>query len=218
MKFVSPASLDFSNPSEWPIYYRVVFWALIAVVLFFAYGHFLRNDLLENQKDNQAKTESLLKDYKKLYQYTLDLPLYRNQANDLLRKLVESLAVLPTGTQMPSLIDNVSNLAQENNINFESFSPEKPRESGYQDPEKEKKSYVARPINFSTKTGFRNFINFGQNLSELERILQIKTVEIAFGKKNDQKLDISGQLVTYVYTTDIKPLLEGIEGLKYEEK
>lgn len=206
MNIVSPSELDVNNPGGWPLVYKVILWIVMFVAILFLYNNFVRQDLLDTQSSNQATNDKLKVEYENLYQYTIDLPIYKKQANELLGKLNSLLVFLPSGAEMPDLIDNVSELAQKNSINLSSFIPREPIKQKY---------YNIMPIDLKATTGFKSFVNFSQNISELTRVLNIENIDVSLNEKALDRVQIESQLRTYIYTQNIASLLEGIEGVEY---
>lgn len=205
MKIVSPSQLDMNNPGTWPIIYKIILWIIMLTAIVFLYNRFLRTPILEEQEQHNQKIESLKRDYANHYQYTLDLPLYQKRSEELIVRLKSLLDFLPAEAEMPDLIDSVYTTAVENEIIFQTFTPEKEVKQTY---------YNIMPIKLKTETGFVNFAKFAEKISKLERILNIADMKIEISKDNINNLVIDSQLQTYIYNQDIETLIK--EGVKDE--
>ena len=206
MKTVSPGQLDLNNPGTWPIVYKIVLWLLIVAGILFLYNRFMREPLLEQQAANTQQIENLKREYATNYQYTLDLPLYQQRSNELVSKLKSLLVYLPAQTEMPDLIDDAYTSAVENEINFQTFTPEKAVKQSY---------YDVMPIKLKAETGYVNFAKFAERIAQLERILNVADMKIEISKDNVNNLIIESQLQTYIYNQDIDALIK--EGVKDEK-
>lgn len=205
MKVVSPSQLDMNNPGTWPLVYKIILWIIMLTAIIFLYNRFLRTPVLEEQAQNNQKIESLKTDYANHYQYTLDLPLYKKRSEELIAKLKSLLDFLPAQAEMPDLIDDVYTTAVENEIIFQTFTPEKEVKQTY---------YDIMPIKLKTETGFVNFAKFAEKISKLERILNVADMKLEISKDNINNLIVDSQLQTYIYNQDIEALIK--EGVKDE--
>lgn len=206
MKMVSPAQLDMNNPGTWPIIYKVILWVIIVAAMLFLYNQFLRTPVLEEQAQKNQQIENLKREYTANYQYTLDLPLYQKRSEELITRLKSLLDLLPNSAEMPDLIDDVYTTAVENDINFQTFTPEKGVKQSY---------YDIMPIKLKVETGYVNFAKFAEKISQLERILNVADMKIAISEGNINNLIIDSQLQTYIYNQDIDTLIK--EGVKDEK-
>lgn len=206
MRIVSPSQLDMNNPGTWPIVYKVLLWLLMIAGMWFLYDRFLCTPILEEQAQNNQQIESLKREYAAHYQYTLDLPLYKQRSEELVLRLKSLLKFLPAETEMPDLIDDVYTTAVENEINFQTFTPEKEIKQNY---------YDIMPIQLKAETGYVNFAKFAEKISKLERILNVADMKIEISKDNINNLIIDSQLQTYIYNQDIETLIK--EGVKDEK-
>ncbi|MBV7434659.1 type 4a pilus biogenesis protein PilO [Cardiobacteriaceae bacterium TAE3-ERU3] len=205
MKLVKPSQLDRSNPGTWPIYYQILVWVVVAGLVWFLYNRFFREELIQTQSDNSSEIIRLQGDYRTLYQFSLDLPLYKDKKNELTDKLYSLLEFLPAETEMPNLIDETYKAAYESEINFSEFKPETSIVKQYYDIE---------PISLSTNTNFVNFAHFVESIGELPRILNVRRFDIGIASQNVDQLKISSDLETYIYNQDISKLVGETEGGK----
>lgn len=205
MKLVKPSQLDRSNPGTWPVYYQLLIWAAILGLVWFLYSRFVREEMLNTQIGNQTDITQLQNDYRTLYQYSLDLPLYKEKKAELTKKLNDLLEYLPAETEMPNLIDATYKAAYESEINFTEFRPEESIVEQYYDIE---------PISLSATTNYINFAYFVQSIGELPRILNVRRFEISVDDQNTDLLNISSDLETYIYNQDVGELIGNQEGEK----
>lgn len=203
MKFVKPSQLDRNNPGTWPLYYQILIWVVIAGFTWFLYSRFVREDIISTQESNQNEITKLHNDYRTLYQYSLDLPLYKEKRSELTEKLLSLLEFLPAETEMPNLIDETYKSAYKSEINFSKFKPEASIVKQYYDIE---------PIALSANTNFVNFSRFVQSIGELSRILNVRRFDIQISQQNPDQLSITSDLETYIYNQDISDLLGSKEG------
>lgn len=178
----------------------------MVILIAFIYTRFFRNDLIAQQQQNQSKINNLEQEYRQLYQFRLDLPLYETRKKELATKLVGLLEFLPAKTEMPSLIDEIYKAGYKSNINFSSLTPQNSVVNKY---------YNTEPISLVTSAGFSNFTSFVQYIGELPRILNIRSFDLNVDQKTLNSLNVQSKLETYIYNQDISRFVdEGGKGPK----
>lgn len=220
MKLVPLNKLDANNPGTWPIYYKVIIWILLFVAILFAFNHFKVKEMEEIENSNNASIEEKKKIYQQLYQYTLDLDIYRKRNEELLAKLDALLVYLPAQNQIASLIDDVYATASDAGINLSGFKPaDKYIPTEY---------YDIAPISLNTTTYFTNFAEFSEGLTQLKQIMNISDFNLSILKKTsrsnndyeiwaDNAITVDTQLQTYIYNGDIEKLRNGELPVKQPE-
>lgn len=202
MKIVPLSQLDANNPGTWPVYYQVILWIIMVAAMVFGYNKFFREELVIRQEQNLETTNGLKDKFEKLRQFTLDLDKYQKRNEELVVLLKSKLKNLPSDEEMPELIKQIHESALKNNIRFNLISPnENIIKQNY---------YNIKPIRLSVQTEYGNFAKFVQDISALDRILNVSdmTVKVA-GDVNT--LDIDSSLQTYIYNP-------GDKGLFLDEK
>lgn len=202
MKIVMPNQLDFKNPGGWPLIpYQILAWVFIAIAMYFLYGKFAKQEKEELIASQEQEIGNLKKEHDEKYLVTLDLKLYEKYAEDLKEIFKGLLVYLPSDLEMPNLIDNTAENARNNGIQFERFQPEGDQKDEF---------YNIKPIKLEAESGFYNTINFVQSISALDRILNIADINMEDTNDSTRKesvLDVDSQLVSYVYTGDLKKFL-----------
>ncbi|MDO4435571.1 MAG: type 4a pilus biogenesis protein PilO [Cardiobacteriaceae bacterium] len=198
MKIVPISQLDTNNPGTWPIYYQVILWAVMVLAMVFGYNKLMREEIIMQQTQNEETMNGLKDKHKKLFQETLDLPKYQQRNDELIALLKGKLKYLPSDEEMPALIKNVYDSATKNQINFNLISPnENMIKESY---------YNIKPIRLNVQTQYGNFAKFVQDISELERILNVSDMTIKLVKGDANLLDIDSSLQTYIYSPGDKAL------------
>jgi len=107
---------------------------------------------------------------------------------------------LPTGTEMPDLLDDVSNTGKKNGLDFELFKPEAEQPLDF---------YAAKPITIKAKATYHQFGSFVSGVAALPRIVTLENVTLSsagMGKDGkpvagvkSETVDIQATLQTYRY-------------------
>lgn len=218
MKFVSPAKLDINNPSSWPIYYKVIMWVLMVGLIWFAFDKMMYTKLRDEEAANNQQIQTLQEDFRRVFQYTVDLAVYRKRSEDLFTELEKLLQLMPSQKEMPQLIDSVATSASEAGLSIRGFVPGKVRPTD--------DFYDVMPIALDTATYYANFADLAARLTKLERIMNIADFSLVVAKDAggsavsgqeipDDLLRVTGELQTYIYNQDIEAMKKGdLSGVK----
>ncbi len=202
MNIVSPSQLDTNNPGTWPLIYKVILWVVVIGIMLFVYNRFVRSPILEEQAIHQQEIETLKTEYQQLYQYTLDLPKYQERSKELVGILQGLLIYLPSKENMDDLIAETYMAARKYGINVDNFTPMSNLSEEY---------YDIKPISLNTETGFSNFAQFGEQISGLDRILNISSMTLDVnGTDNNKLLKIDSEMQTYIYTSDFQKFIDEV--------
>lgn len=103
-----------------------------------------------------------------------NLPKFRKENEALKVKFKELLKLLPNTKEIPSLLTNISNLAQDCGLEILLFEPQKeiPRDF-----------YADIPVEMQVNGDYHNIGYFFDKVSKLERIVNISDISIAVSSK-----------------------------------
>jgi type IV pilus assembly protein PilO len=158
------SNLDPENMGGWPLPVKVVCWlltAIIVVVLSYQFVLSAQQDELnqEVQKEATLKTsfESKVRDAANLEAYEAQMREMSDSFNALLKQL-------PKDTEVPGLLDDISNTGQASGLNIEAIDLL---------PEKKADFYVELPINIKVTGGYHDFGSFVSGIAGLPRIVTL---------------------------------------------
>ncbi|MBB5209313.1 type IV pilus assembly protein PilO [Chiayiivirga flava] len=155
-------NLDTSNPGGWPGSVKAFFCALLAIViLFLAWWFFVKDqqDTLETAK----RTEATLKaDFEQKQQRAVNLEPLKQQLAEMELMLQQMLRQLPSKTEMPDLIVDISQTALASGIANELFQPQ---------PEIKKEFYAEKPISLRMVGTYHQFGAFVSGVASLPRVV-----------------------------------------------
>lgn len=89
------------------------------------------------------------------------------------------LRQLPTSTEMPNLLDDVSNTGKSNGLEFELFKPE---------ADKPLKDFTAKPITIKARGTYHQFGVFVSGVAALPRIVTLENATLEFVNDKDIRL------------------------------
>lgn len=195
MKLSELNELDFNNAGSWPGPVKAVF-LLIVVGMVAGAGYYLDTSGLLQELDRARATERQLRDeFAQKRRVTANLETYQAQIEELQTILDAMLKQLPTRTEMPDLLEDISNIGRTNGLTFELFRPEDERPRDF---------YAAKPIAIRARADYHQFSAFISSIAALPRIVTLEnmTIESAGGtgrEAEDTRLRIQATLQTYRY-------------------
>jgi type IV pilus assembly protein PilO len=194
-------NLDKNNVGGWPQSVKIFFTALVLVVVLLLGWYFHVSDQQDSlntlaNKENQLKQEFSTKQAKSVNLEALEQQL--NEMQDMLRQLLRQL---PSKTEMPELLTDISQTAQAAGLEPDLFQP---------GPETPKDFYAEKPITLKFTGTYHQFGTFISGVASLPRVVILTLHDVTLTPKAPTKAGAagSGQLVlqgtvkTYRYLDD----------------
>ncbi|RLV59366.1 pilus assembly protein PilP [Parashewanella curva] len=178
--------LEFENMGIWPKEVKIVFGALLAIiVLVFSY-YFVVSDEIKSLSRMQDKEQELRQSFKQKYQMASNLKLYREQLTQLEDQFSELLKMLPSQNEMPGLLDDLTFVATDaglkiNRINWEQEIP--------------KDFYLEFPIKLSVKGDYHELGTMVSSVAKLPRIVSLH--DFVIKRSSDGQLEMEILAKTY---------------------
>lgn len=161
--------LTLDNIGSWPLFLHVLCVGLtLALILFSSYALYFKYQfqLLESVRKEETglrqEFETKQSQAANLEAYKLQLVEVKNIFNKLLRKL-------PSESEVPGLLEDISKLGVTNGLEFRLFDPQ---------DEIEHEFYVELPIQMSVHGDYRQLGSFISDISSLDRIVTVHQVLI----------------------------------------
>jgi type IV pilus assembly protein PilO len=201
MKFLDDIrNLDRNNVGGWPQSVKVFFTVLLCgVVLLVGWYFFVggQQDSLQTLagKEDQLKQELSAKQAKSVNLEALQQQL--DEMQDMLRQLLRQL---PSKTEMPELLIDISQVAQSAGLESDLFQP---------GPETPKDFYAERPITLRMTGTYHQFGTFISGVASLPRVVILTLHDVSLTPKSPGKdgasggqLVLQGTVKTYRYLDD----------------
>jgi len=123
-----------------------------------------------------------------------NLSLFQNKLKDLQIKFHQALMLLPNTKEIPSLLTNISNLAQQSGLEILLFQPKE---------EIPKQFYAEIPVEMKIKGKYHDIAMFFDRVSKLPRIVNIVDLKMKAPRKIKSEeeiiLDTSFKAVTFKF-------------------
>ncbi len=195
-------NLDRNNVGGWSKPVKVFFASLIVIVILFL-GWYLH---ISNQQDEleslQRKEVTLKKEFSDKQAKAVNLPAYRKQLEDMKEMLQTMLRQLPSKTEMPDLLNDITQAALASGIETELFQP---------GPETMKDFYAEKPIALKMLGTYHQFGTFISNVASLPRVVILTMHDVSLRPTKSSggtvgatsgQLSLEGTVKTYRYLDD----------------
>lgn len=198
-KKIKIKDLDINNIGNWPQNYKVGFCVLVGLlILFLAYFLLIKGKREELQ--GLERTESDLRaEFEKEQGDAANLEPLKQQLAQMEQVLQQMLRQLPSKTEMPDLIVDISQTALSSGLANELFRP---------DAETPKEFYAEKPIALRMVGSYHQFGAFVSGVASLPRVVILTMHDISLKPKDGKSissngaLELSGTVKTYRYLDD----------------
>jgi len=130
-------NLDFNDIGNWPQKAKIVFCSLLALVIMFVAWMLLISGKREELAGLESKEVDLRAEFTKQQERAVNLAPLKQQLAQMEQVLQQMLRQLPSKTEMPDLIIDISQTALSSGLTNELFEPEQ---------EQVKEFYAEKPI------------------------------------------------------------------------
>lgn len=201
MKFVDDLrNLDRHNVGGWPKSVKLFFTGLLFVVVVLAGWYFQISNQQDDLANAETQEESLKTQFSQKQAKSANLEALEQQLADMQDMLRTLLRQLPSKTEMPELLIDISQTALAAGIETELFQP---------GPETPKDFYAEKPITLRMVGTYHQFGTFISGVASLPRVVILTLHDVSLSPKSaDKKNPGNGQLVlqgtvkTYRYLED----------------
>jgi type IV pilus assembly protein PilO len=199
-------NLDRNNVGGWPKSIKTFFAVLIIVLILLGGWWFKIRPQQEELESKQRTEETLKKEFVTKQQKVVNLPAYRKQLEDMKEMLRTMLRQLPSKTEMPDLLVDISQTALAAGIVVDLFQP---------GAEVVKEFYAEKPIQLKMLGTYHQFGTFISGVASLPRVVILTMHDVSLrpaGKaaatapggapSASGQLALEGTVKTYRYVDD----------------
>ena len=198
---MSLKELDFNNIGSWPREYRIGFCVIVGLLLFGLLWWTLTRDKGEQLKGLERTESDLRAEFETKQGRAANLEPLKLQLAQMEQQLQQMLRQLPSRTEMPDLIVDISQTALATGIQNELFQP---------GPETPKEFYAEKPIALRMVGSYHQFGAFVSGVASLPRVVIMTMHDIQLrprggdkdpraGIRPDSPLELAGTVKTYRY-------------------
>lgn len=196
-KKVELKNLDFNDIGNWPRNAKIVFCSLIALVIIFVLWMLLISGKREELQTLESQETTLRQEFTKEQERAVNLEPLKQQLAQMEQVLQQMLRQLPSKTEMPDLIIDISQTALSSGLANQLFEPEE---------EQVKEFYAEKPIKLSMVGSYHQFGAFVSGVASLPRVviltmhdINLKPADKTNGNIRAGALVLSGTVKTYRY-------------------
>ncbi|MFO1505622.1 MAG: type 4a pilus biogenesis protein PilO [Lysobacterales bacterium] len=193
-------NLDRNNIGAWPksikTFFAVIVFAIIVLLGWWVWIRGQQDDLHQAQRVEV----SLKKEFSDKQAKMVNLPEYRKQLDDMKELLRTMLRQLPSKTEMPDLLVDISQTALAAGIETDLFQP---------GPEAIKEFYAEKPIQLKMRGTYHQFGTFISGVASLPRVVILTMHNVSLkpitGKDAGAatgQLELEGTVKTYRYVDE----------------
>lgn len=187
--------LDPKNMGSWPLPLRVLVLIVVYAVVLGGGYYFLISDLVDQRGKLVQKETSLKSEFESKALQAANLDVYKQQLDQMQATFGTMLKQLPGKTELPSILQDVSQTAQVDGLKQDLFRP------GNEAP---KDFYAEKPIELQLEGGYHDFGKFVSDVAALPRIVTLHNISIkpASGNTGGDNLVVTLTAKTYRYLED----------------
>lgn len=191
-------NLDRNNIGGWSKAIKFFFAAIIVVLILFLGWYFKISSQQDELKSAEGKQVSLRKEFADKQGKVVNLEAYKKQLVDMEEMLQTMLRQLPSKTEMPDLLNNITQAALSAGIETQLFQP---------GAEVMKDFYAEKPIAIKMLGSYHQFGTFISNVASLPRVVILTMHDVSLkpiaekGAPKGQLL-LEGTVKTYRYLDD----------------
>ncbi|SFH53343.1 type 4a pilus biogenesis protein PilO [Modicisalibacter xianhensis] len=156
--------LDLREAGSWPVSLQVISCLLVFAAVFWLVQWFLVAPQAESLERARAQERELLGQYEAKAYQAANLPMMREQMDELESRMAELLQMLPTGAEVPTLIDNISDTALDNQLAIDFIRLRSPVPQEF---------YTEQPFDIRVRGDYHRIAAFLSGVAGLPRIVTL---------------------------------------------
>lgn len=161
--------LDVNNIGAWPATVRAIACFLVMVLVLVA-GYFLHlKDLQERLEQVEAEETQLKEDFASKAERAANLEAYKEQMVRLNVKFGALLQQLPSDTEVPGLLDDITRTGLASGLEFDEIKLM---------PEVAQQFYIELPIQITVAGTYHDFATFVSSVASQDRIVTMHEFEV----------------------------------------
>jgi type IV pilus assembly protein PilO len=197
--------LNFNNTGSWPREYKLGFCVIVALVIVGLAWYLFIGDKTDELTNLEKQETDLRAEFETKQGRAANLEPLKLQLAQMEQQLQQMLRQLPSKTEMPDLIVDISQTALATGLTSELFRP---------GPETPKEFYAEKPIALRMVGSYHQFGAFVSGVASLPRVVILTMHDISLqpkdrtartGIRRDIPLELAGTVKTYRYLDEEEP-------------
>ena len=181
MDFISDLrNVDFNNIGTAPLPVKVIVVVFVAALIIGAGFYFDTKSQLTELDQHEAKEVELKQTFEIKAKKAANLEEYKDQLEEMRRTFGTLLRQLPSKTEIPALIVDISQTGLASGLEISLFKP---------GGEVTKEFYAEKPIELVMKGDYHQFGLFASEVAALPRIVTLHNIRLVPGKRSRRQDD-----------------------------
>jgi|TARA_B110000967_G_scaffold57915_1_gene59353 type IV pilus assembly protein PilO len=169
LKEIDFADLDIQQIGIWPKPVKMILLVSVVIVVLLSGYFFKVKDLRQQHQTEFRKETTLLQQYETKSFQAANLDAYRQQMIELDKTFGALLKQLPKDTEVPGLLEHITEVAYGSGLSMKSISLQ---------PEKVSEFYIELPIKIDVTGDYHDFGSFVSGVAALPRIVTLHDYSI----------------------------------------
>lgn len=192
MKFSDINDIDFNNIGSAPLAVKVIVIVLVAAGIMLAGYYFDTKNQLAKYDSVKAKESELKSTFEIKVKKAANLEEHKAQLEEIRRTFGSLLRQLPSKTEIPALIVDISQTALASGLEIKLFKPGR---------EIEKEFYAEKPISLVMNGDYHQLATFASEIAALPRIVTLHNINLT-PETGSNKMTMNASAKTYRYLDD----------------
>jgi type IV pilus assembly protein PilO len=185
-------SLDVNNLGSAPAAVRAIIIAIAVIGILAAGYYFDTKDQLLVLNKAERKEVDLKQKFENKQQKAANLEAYKAQLEEMQYAFGAMLKQLPSKTEIPSLLIDISETGLSSGLKIDLFEPKDEQKKGF---------YAEKPIKLDVNGAYEELAQFASGVAALPRIVTLHEIAIK-PSKDGGKLNMTAVAKTYRYLED----------------
>jgi type IV pilus assembly protein PilO len=155
---------DVNNVGSWPTAVKAIIWILAFAAVVGSGYYFLIMPLQDDLARTQVEEVALREDFESKFAESVHLESYRKQQGEMEQSFQTILQQLPSDTEIPGLIEDITLVGLKNGLNFSSINLR---------PEVKYEFYIEKPIQIVVSGSYHELGTFVSDVADLSRIVTL---------------------------------------------
>lgn len=158
------SEIDFDSIGVWPLAGRIAVLIAGAILVLAGSWYFSIKDLGVRLERVQSSEQELRREFETKAHQAANLEAYREQVAELETTFEALLAQLPSDTEVPGLLDDITDIGRGSSLTIQSIDLQ---------PERSDEYYIELPIKIVATGGYHDFGAFVSGVASLPRIVTL---------------------------------------------
>ncbi len=182
--------LDIKEAGVWPWSLQLLCCLLILGVTLFGMHWYLASPAKEELDRVRGQEAQLIRDYRSKAAQAANLEVMREDMQNLEIRMEVLREMLPTGAEVPSLLDNISEAAIDNRLDIDFIRLRDPLADEH---------YIERPFDIQVRGDYHRIATFLADVASLPRIVTLHDMTLVADDGGSQRLRLAMLARTYSY-------------------